>query len=463
MPYADDITYPLGADLAEDRPIGFIIGAYRDDPTSVRIAVVDPDEYIELGEVTVNLGAALRDSEPMPMWTAYLADPPEMPGLVERMESVGLAHKEMVGEALVGHHGDDGAWMQRYVLDRAQFADYDRVGCANFEDGYDHAIARINPVVRDEAGRPKHLREYTAEQRREIQAAIAKKMTAALGIAADTPESAAELRHERMATLRERLAPHGGRPETEMTLPVYMEMAGGPDAKVARIKPSEALRQGLTAEEIEDRVLSSAETLEMKGDSTVAQWAMQVIEDRGVPALKLTMPEGTTLPSGRDVSGMVATLPYFGKARPGDFERPGATPEDTGCIGISLPRNGVVTLTGVERSVERVETVRSAKLLHGMDDLSHGQWHERTIAHERVRETSRLDTTVEHLFTAVAANPEHARQVAAAQERMSANRQRSRAAEQAGHTTPAQEMSALRQAAAQARKTTNDNRRGARQ
>lgn len=463
MPYADDITYPLGADASEDKAIGFIIGAYRDDPTSVRIAVVDPDEYIELGEVTVNLGSALRDSEPMPMWTAYLADPPEMPGLVERMESVGLAHKEMVGDALVGHRGDDGAWSQRYVLDRAQFADYDRVGCANFEDGYDHAIARTNPVVRDAAGRPKHLREYTAEQRREIQAAIARKMTAALGIAADTPESAAELRHERMATLRERLTPEAADLETEMTLPVYMDMAGGPDAKVVRIKPSEALRQGLTPDEIEGRVLSSAETLEMKGDSTVAEWAMQVIEDRGVPALKITMPEGTTLPSGRDVSGMVATLPYFGKARPGDFERPGATPEDTGCVGISLPRNGVVTLTGVERSVERVEKVRSAKLLDSTDGLAHGQWHEKRIEHERVRETSRLDTTVEHLFTAIAANPEHARQVAAAQERMSANRERSMAATRTDHASPHEEMDALKQVAAQARRTTNDNRRGARQ
>lgn len=447
MAYGDDITYPLDPETGGEMAVGFVIGGYPDDPTSVRIAVVDPETYIELGDVTVDAGAAVRDSEPMPMWTAYLRDPEGMPGLVERMEQVGLAHKEMTNGSLVGHHAPDGTWRQRYVLDRVQLSDYDRVGKDNYEMSYDNAIVKQAAVMRGDDGRPRSHREFTKEEIEQVQRLVAEKMTKGLGLSALTPEQAAEARYARMEQSRGAMAP--GVPPSKAgmaTLVVDASMVGGPDAKLTRIKASTAMRQGYTHDQLVALTLGSRANVEVDEGMTVSEWQASLLEDGGIPALKVTMPKGTVLPSGRDVSGMVATIPYFGKALPRDFERPGATPQGDGTVVLALPESGVVSLSLFERRVDRVETVRSAKLIDGADGLAHGQWHERQLKHESVRLAESLETTAGNLFSAVAANPEHARIVDGARQRM-----REKANRDHGPSTPAEEMAALRNAAFSAR------------
>ncbi len=447
MAYGDDITYPLDPETGQDKAVGFILGAYADDPTSVRIAVVDPDEYIELGEVTLDVGPAVRDSEPMPMWTAYLADPPGMPGLVERMEQVGLAHKELLDGKLVGHSGADGAWQQRFVLDRVQFNDYDRLGSSNYEMSYDNAIVKQAAISRGDDGRPRLPREYTKDEIQQVQRLIAEKMTAGLGVSAPTPEQAAEARHARMEQLRSSMVPSMPAGDSAMaTLVVDASMVGGPDARLARIKASTAMRQGYSHDQLVALTLGSRASVDIDEGMTVSEWQASLLEDTGIPALKVTMPSGTVRPSGRDVSGMVATIPYFGKAKPRDFERPGATPSGDGTVKLMLPASGVVSLALFERNVDRVETVRTAKLIEGADGLAHGQWHERQVSHESVRLKESIETTAGNLFSAVASNPEHARILEAARQRAQDNAARCRKP-----ANPADEMTALRNVASAAR------------
>lgn len=457
LSYGDDITYPLYPERDHEAAINFVLGSYRDDPSSIRISVVDVDEFISLGEVTVNLGSAIRDSEPMPMWTAYLADPDGLPGLVDRMQAVGLAHLEMKDGKPTGHYDQDGNWIQRYVLDRQQFADYDRVGKEDYERSWDMAVALAAPRPRDAEGRPRSIRELTPAEREEVMRLAARKMDEA----STTPVEAAEARYERMIKLRQMAGDWraAAAPSSDVTLAVTSEMAGGPTAKLARIGTAQALRQGITEEELFKRVAASGDAVSMDyGDGrTVNEWASDLLEQRGVPALAIEVPEGTKLPSGRDISGMVATIAYFGNSKPGQFEQPGGTPGDTGYQTLSLPRNGVIELVRYDETVERVERTRTSRLIDGAGELAHGVWNERSVEHKRKVATETLTTTAEHLFGAISENPEHVRSLERTSQRMASQVtkvQRSKAQD-----TPARELSALRQAASGARRVPGEAQR----